>query len=171
MIRRAFSAVKKCYQRCNGMSKKKALKIVFIALMFVLIVFNNIMFVTTDSLGKNVFHIKGRFPKIERGDYVSLTVIYPYSEIPEEIKVVKKIGCVEGQTLAVKGRNFYCDNFYLGRAREKTMSGKKVNMFVYNGKVPEGKVFLIAPHEYSFDSRYFGFVEVEKLELLLSPLF
>jgi type IV secretory pathway protease TraF len=34
-----------------------------------------------------------------------------------------------------------------------------VDYFHYDGPVPSGKVFVMAPHPRSFDSRYWGFVD------------
>lgn len=157
----------------NWRLKKKWHVIPVSLLIFTVIyvVFSNFHFTLTDSLDEHVFLIDTRFPQIKRGDYVTLDVTYPYGKVPEDIYVTKEVGCLPGQLLEVKGLSFYCDGTYLGSAKEETMSGKKTKVFKYDGLIPYGKLFLTGPHQYSFDSRYFGLVEVTKLKMLLKPVF
>jgi signal peptidase I/conjugal transfer pilin signal peptidase TrbI len=144
---------------------------VIVTLLVIYLLFSNFHITLTESLDKNIFYIGGRFPEVGPGDYVTLNVVYPYGEIPEEMTVTKVVRCMEGQHLKVNNLKFYCDGKYLGKAREETMSGKETTIFSYDGLIPEGKIFLMGPHEYSFDSRYFGLVEVSTLKLLLKPIF
>jgi len=41
---------------------------------------------------------------------------------------------------------------------------------VFNGKVPEGTLFVSGQHRDSFDSRYWGFLDRKKVEAIAHPL-
>jgi signal peptidase I/conjugal transfer pilin signal peptidase TrbI len=74
--------------------------------------------------------------------------------------VMKIARCIPREYLRVADRRYYCNDAYLGTAKEHSLRGEKVENFVYNGIVPEGKIFVMGEHRDSFDSRYFGFIEV-----------
>lgn len=141
------------------------------SMIVIFMIFSNFHVALTESVGKNLFYIDTRFPQIKKGDYVTLDVTYPYGDVPEDITVTKIVGCVPGQYLKVEGLEFYCDGKHLGTAKEETLRGKKTKVFQYDGIIPYGRLFLIGPHEYSFDSKYFGLVEVTKLKMSLKPVF
>ena len=86
--------------------------------------------------------------------------------------LLKRVGCIQGQTLNVNSqKEYYCDGDYLRRAKDKTLTGKVVQNFVWNGPVPAGKFFAIGDHIDSYDSRYFGFVDLSAVEAKAYPLF
>jgi signal peptidase I/conjugal transfer pilin signal peptidase TrbI len=74
--------------------------------------------------------------------------------------VMKIARCIPGEYLRVEDGRYYCNSEYLGTAKEYSLRGEKVEHFVYDGIVPEGKLFVMGEHRDSFDSRYFGFIEV-----------
>ncbi len=74
--------------------------------------------------------------------------------------VMKIARCIPGDYLKVTDRRYYCNNEYLGTAKEHSLKGEKVENFVYDGVIPQGKLFVMGEHRDSFDSRYFGFIEV-----------
>lgn len=80
-----------------------------------------------------------------------------------DIKYLKKIGCREGQNLSIKENKYFCDNELIGIAKEKDMNGVKLEKFEFNGIVPKDKYFVIGTHEYSFDSKYFGFIDKSQI--------
>jgi len=83
------------------------------------------------------------------------------------IKVTKKVGCVAGDLLEVrKGNAFFCNHVLIGHAKDKTKDGQPLNVFLFNGTVPEGKLFAFGTNKDSYDSRYFGFVDVAKVQRL-----
>lgn len=89
-----------------------------------------------------------------------------------EAHLLKRVGCVQGQALNVnEQKEYYCDGDYLGRAKDKTLAGAVAKNFVWNSNVPQGKFFAIADHIDSYDSRYFGFVDISKVEAKAYPLF
>lgn len=83
------------------------------------------------------------------------------------IKVSKKVGCIEGDRLEVKNGNaFYCNNVLIGYAKKTTKDGQPLTMFNFNGVVPKGKIFAYGTNKDSYDSRYYGFVDVSKVQRL-----
>lgn len=85
--------------------------------------------------------------------------------------LIKQVGCTEGQLLATNELNEYtCNGFYLGTAKTTDRQWKRVSIFKYNGTIPSGKVFATGTHPRSYDSRYFGFVDVATIERGASPL-
>ncbi|WP_429886026.1 S26 family signal peptidase [Geoalkalibacter halelectricus] len=88
-----------------------------------------------------------------------------------EVRVIKRIGCVEGQRLVVVEREYFCEGVWLGRAKEVSRKGEPLTAFVFNGKIPAGEVFVVGDHPDSFDSRYFGLVGRAAFLARARPLF
>lgn len=89
----------------------------------------------------------------------------------QDIRVIKRVGCDEGEELKRKGRDFYCGEEYLGQAKERSQQGEPLTPFPFSGKIPSGKVFLVGDHPDSFDSRYFGLVEKSNYQAWARPIF
>ncbi len=99
-----------------------------------------------------------------KGDYVNLRVAHPIiSATGEEVLLTKLVACVAGETLRFDGTQFWCGDVLLGAVIAKTWDGKPLTPFVWNGPIPEGKAFVMGEHPRSFDSRYFGLVETQRL--------
>jgi signal peptidase I/conjugal transfer pilin signal peptidase TrbI len=89
----------------------------------------------------------------------------------KDIRVIKRVGCDEGEELKRKERDFYCGEEYLGHAKERSQQGETLTPFQFSGKIPAGKVFLVGDHPDSFDSRYFGLVEKSYYQAWARPIF
>jgi signal peptidase I/conjugal transfer pilin signal peptidase TrbI len=98
------------------------------------------------------------------------------------VNIVKKAGCLAGDELLVKGKDYYCvrngEAVYLGTAKERARNGMKVDQFNPCGggnecrvKVPEKHVFVIGDHKDSYDSRYLGWVSYERIITVAKPIF
>ena len=87
-----------------------------------------------------------------------------------KVYLLKRVGCLSKQSLKVSGKNYYCDGAYLGKAKEHDKKGRMVRNFEWDGPVPDGQFFAIADHKDSYDSRYYGFVELSKVENRAWPL-
>jgi conjugal transfer pilin signal peptidase TrbI len=87
------------------------------------------------------------------------------------VKVIKRVGCEAGEDLRVENLDYYCGEEFLGRGKEMTLHGAPISVFVFNGAVPEGQVFVIGDHPDSYDSRYFGFVPRASFKARAFPLF
>lgn len=89
----------------------------------------------------------------------------------QDIRVIKRVGCDEGEELKRKGRDFYCGEEYLGQAKERSQQGEPLTPSQFSGKIPSGKTFLVGDHPDSFDSRYFGLVEKSNYQAWARPIF
>ena len=100
------------------------------------------------------------------------------------VNIVKRVGCLAGDELLVKGKDYYCikkggeGSIFLGTAKERARNGMKVEQFNPCGegnecrvKVPEGHIFVIGDHKDSYDSRYFGWVSYERVITVAKPIF
>jgi len=128
------------------------------------------------------------FWKVSEGElpYDDYVVVKMPKEDPfaKGVNIVKRAGCLAGDELLVKGKDYYCirkegkRSIFLGTAKERTRNGMKVDQFNPCGggnecrvKVPEGHIFVIGDHNDSYDSRYFGWVPYERIITVAKPLF
>ena len=112
---------------------------------------------------------------IQIGNYILFPAPKVFSQLAginlyDSAKAMKQLKCKGGQTLTVKGRDFFCDNIFIGVAKEKTLSGKPLTLFVFNGVIPDGKLFVMGNHRDSYDSRYMGFIDRTSVEATGTPL-
>lgn len=85
--------------------------------------------------------------------------------------VMKIARCLPGERLEVSDRMYYCNGEYLGKAKEYSLRGEKVDNFVWDGVVPSGRIFVMGEHRDSLDSRYFGFIEAKDVIAVGHPLY
>ncbi|MGK7345017.1 MAG: signal peptidase I [Candidatus Nitrospinota bacterium M3_3B_026] len=123
----------------------------------------------TPSLYHRIYYVRprGETEIPAKGDYV--TFAKPVNGKRE--LVTKRVACAPGDELRAEGRKYYCSGKYLGEAKKFSLSGAPLENFVFNGKVPEGRLFVKGDHRDSWDSRYFGFVEVDDVEAIQYPIF
>lgn len=76
-------------------------------------------------------------------------------------RFVKLLGCEAGDLLETQSRDFYCNGKYIGTAKEYSLKGKPLPVFVYNGVIPEGCLFAVGESRDSYDSKIWGFVKKE----------
>jgi type IV secretory pathway protease TraF len=89
----------------------------------------------------------------------------PYQEKLKNRDLFKEVVCLEGDYLQKVENRFICNNEEVAIARPNDSEGKPYAVsFDYDGVIPEGLLFVTAPHYMSFDSRYFGFVEVKAVK-------
>jgi len=86
---------------------------------------------------------------------------------------IKKISCLPGQTLVYnkETREFFCDGRFIAKAKERFLNGEKAVAFDFKGTIPEGKYFVLGDHKDSFDSRYWGFVDIKEIIGIVKPMF
>jgi len=133
---------------------------------------SRLVFSISPSLSHRVFVLdrSGRAPR--KGDYVIFRFASPLFETEKPLRLIKEVTCSPGNTLSVDvpNRFFFCDGNYLGVAKVITLKGANLSMFVFNGRVPEGMLFVSGQHKDSFDSRYWGFLDLKKVEAIAQPL-
>lgn len=116
---------------------------------------------------------------VSKGQYITFFQFDPYiieiqvkhMKRPAIEPLLKRVACMEGESLKVDHHDYYCGDKYLGRARSKTPSGRILSAFNYNGPVPKGKLFVIGDRDASFDSKYFGFIDHGDILAVQKPVF
>jgi len=84
--------------------------------------------------------------------------------LEEGMVLTKRVGCKEGQKLETREYRVFCDGEFLGSAlRDVNSRNQKIHQFVFNGEIPRGKLFLMGDNSYSYDSRYFGFINTSQV--------
>lgn len=122
--------------------------------------------VVSKSIDKTLLHTKKAHNVIlqelkNKIVIINKTTAYSNNGIPYIAKYVK---CIEGEYLKVtKDKKYFCNGEYLGFAQNKNSKGESVQNFVFNGVIPQGKFFAMGTHLMSYDSRYFGFVDKNKI--------
>lgn len=108
-----------------------------------------------------------REPK--QGDYV-LFEPPVRDEYTQNKLLVKRIVCGEGQYIRTVGKDFYCNDVYLGRARETDSKGRPVKHVQLNQVINRGYYFVMGTTEKSYDSRYMGLIPRQNIRKLMIPL-
>ncbi len=90
--------------------------------------------------------------------------------------IIKQISCVAGDRLTVKKdsniKNMFCNDELIGEVLSEDRDGKKIESFTISDEliIPNGYYFLSGTHKRSYDSRYFGVVNIEKIVIEVYPL-
>lgn len=106
--------------------------------------------------------------EFKRGDFVGFYYQgkdFPQYRLTKGKFVIKQIWGFPGDLLRIdeKYNKVYINGELKGAILKTDRFGNPVEHFHYNGRIPQGKIFVMAPHPRSFDSRYYGFVEVKQL--------
>lgn len=126
---------------------------------------SHLLITTTPSLSERVFwktSDRAKIESVQRGDFVIFDQFLP--EPKQEVRsLIKRVACGPGDTLTVTGDSYFCNGQYLGLAKHKTRMGSPLTPFVFNGVIPPGNLFAMGDHKDSYDSRYWGFKEISKI--------
>ncbi|ORJ57505.1 S26 family signal peptidase [Geothermobacter hydrogeniphilus] len=132
------------------------------------------LFITlTPSIRYRLLWLTSDVWNVRHGDYVAFRVdrkrlqglLLPESWTEDAdgmITAIKRIGCDEGETLlrtGAGGRDFYCGDEFLGRAKKVSRKGEPLQPAQIEGVIPQGMAFMAGDSKDSFDSRYFGLVD------------
>lgn len=98
---------------------------------------------------------------IRKGEYFAFEFLAVKDDDRYGQHFVKRLGCMEGEYLVTKGRDFFCDGKFIGRAKEFSMEGKPLPVFIFDGYVPPGRLFAVGEIRDSYDSKFWGFVAKE----------
>lgn len=150
--------------------KKKLMLLIVFAILALLItgIFPKIIVPQTHSVTPRLLWKTG-IPGNALGDYILFEKQDTY--LPNnQAYLVKKIGCLAGQRLSRIGRQFFCDKKELGSAFLSDSNGVALRQFYYDGLIPPGLAFAIGDSSGSYDSRYWGFIALDKTEKL-TPVF
>jgi hypothetical protein len=117
----------------------------------------------SESLDHRIFWVTDDRPG--PGDYASFELVHPLAG-PEPVLISKQLRCWSGDVLTQENRRFFCNGEFLGEAKSESLTGKPLPLFEFAGIIPEGKAFAYGTHKDSFDSRYWGFVELSAAKRL-----
>jgi conjugal transfer pilin signal peptidase TrbI len=119
----------------------------------------------SDSLPFSFF-LSTKLRDIEPQMYVALE--HPKSSL----LIAKQVIGLPGDVMKIRNHTLYINGISYGSIREKTRSGYSIES-INEGVIPEGYVFVYAPHPDSYDSRYaeFGLIAVSQLKEKLWPIF
>lgn len=131
-----------------------------------------IVFSTTDSAGYRFFYYKDSFEQddLNKDTYVLFDMYTKLRPDCWPCMVVKRIACTQGDKLKIIGRDFYCNNKHIGAAKPYAKDGTRLEMFEFNGKIPQGQIFAAGSSVDSYDSRYIGFVERKDVKAIVEPI-
>lgn len=101
------------------------------------------------------------------GDYVTFVLDNAFTQ-RAPFPVTKKLVCGPNDLLDKRGAQFWCNGIYLGDAKTTSMKGRTMPVFEWHGTVPEGKAFVMGEHIDSYDSRYFGFVDLTQMQRVVA---
>ena len=149
----------------EGKTKKYLFRLAPIVLLAVLLTWaeSKAVFVLSDSVSHKLMYRSEE--TVHKGDYVMFPLVHEYlgtGDTPQNLTKIYR--CAPGDVLQNKKRLFFCNGEYIGRAKERGYNGQPLQPFEWNGPIPDGKAFVAGEHADSFDSRYWGFVDIVKLK-------
>ncbi len=125
----------------------------------------------TPSVGYHLFVLNKGAAIFNRGDYVFVEgLVTPFINDGEEFNIIKPIACAPGDHLENRDRHFFCNGKPVAIAKKKSLDGKLLTHFTFNGAVPKGMYFISSGHKDGYDSRYFGFISKERISARAYPV-
>ena len=130
---------------------------------------------TSGSLDHRVFFLLPAPAKVELDDYLVFRH-QGLSQVQQGLRadhdqMIKKVGCLPGDQLTMDAANqFFCNGRPLGQALEADSKGRLLPHFSFNGPVPADKLFMVGTHPRSYDSKYYGFIDVHEISHQALPL-
>lgn len=124
------------------------------------------------SVYHRVFFVSKLTGKIERNQYVIFSLQHPLVNEGKIESITKKVACIEGDELKITiDKDFYCNDVFLGKAKDFSLKGEKLVFFMFNGIIPQDKMFVMGEHKDSFDSRYWGLLDVKDVKYTAWPIY
>jgi signal peptidase I len=158
------------------MNNKKIYLISLISICLTVIAFKSkfeIYINPTNSLEEDIFLAYKNNSNISKNDFIIFNYHgKEYGSYNKNTKLVKIATCMPGEILETKvieyqDTIFYkysCNNKFIGTGYNYDSKGNDIPNFVFNGKIPDNKVFAMATHKKSFDSRYYGLVDIANVQ-------
>lgn len=146
--------------------QRKPLNILFIIFSLVIgsFITSHILIPATHSVFPKILWKTGKIPVVQN-EYVLFEHVDTY--LPEgETHLIKRLGCIGGQYLSRLNLQFYCDGKQIAIAYVKDSTGKVLPLFNFTGVIPAGKAFAVGDTDNSYDSRYWGFIDINKAQRL-----
>ena len=122
-------------------------------------------FSATPSLPYYLFLIDKKDLDFKRNDLIVFK--YPGEDIynyKKDEQFVKIVSCISGESLITnENYEYFCNGEFIGKALLKDGEGKSLKPYVFNGVIPNNKYFVSGTHPKSWDSRYFGFIDKNRI--------
>lgn len=126
----------------------------------------------SNSVNHRIFYKQTFFDQkdIKKGSYVMVEL---YSELVKcsPCLIVKRVAGVAGDLIVSRDLDYFCNGKYLGKAKTHSMTGKPLTSYKKNGLIPENTIFLMGDSPDSFDSRYYGPMELKHVKAIARPIF
>jgi hypothetical protein len=118
---------------------------------------------TSGSLDNRVFFLLPAPSKVELGDYL----VFRHRDLSQVQRGLR----ADHDPMTMDGNHhFFCNGKLLGQALEADSKGQPLPQFAFNGPVPPDKLFLVGTHPRSYDSKYYGFIDVHEIRHQALPL-
>lgn len=157
--------------RFQGILKNKLLLILVIAVISGLVAWfieRHLLFTLTPSLSHRVY-LMVRAKEVGKNDYVVFS-LKGDRFAKDNDKLLKRVGCAAGDVLRTAGKEYFCNDVFLGKAKDFSLKGDRLPNFNYNGVIGSGFIFVIGDHKDSYDSKYFGFIHKDQVIAKAYPL-
>lgn len=126
--------------------------------------FERVVYVGSVSIEHTVCWLTDETPK--KGDFANFSLSHALIK-NSPVLITKQIACGPQDVLTKEGTTFYCNDNEIGSAKVATPSGIPYPAFEFNGVVPPGKAFVYGSHPDSFDSRYWGFIDITSAQKVI----
>jgi len=125
------------------------------------------MFVRSRSVYFRIALVEPFDGELQQGDYV--TVQWrgedPQGQgLQDGMMLTKRVICLPGQRLSEDTQFVGCEDEPQGVVQLTNSKGETVAPFLFDGEVPQDKVYLMGDHPRSYDSRYLGFFDIEQIQ-------
>lgn len=132
------------------------------------VIFTKIEIVVSPSVEYRIF-IKN-VGVIAKDAYARFSISNPL--LPQgSTSITKRFGCMPGETMETIERSHFCNGRYLDTAKSYSIKGEPLPLFIFNGPIPDGVAYMSGRHPDSFDSRYWGFLDLSRLDIIpMKPL-
>ena len=85
--------------------------------------------------------------------------------------LIKQVGCSSGNFLEILEDRVLCNNRLISKFNNEYKSiNKSIKKFSFKGIIPDNKIFVIGVHDLSYDSKYFGLIDVSSISDYLIPM-
>lgn len=125
-----------------------------------------VIVVKSESIKYHVM-LKALSNEVHVGDYVTFHIIDPIIDPENPAVLTKRVACLAGDRLEFDGIRHACNGKLLGAVLSETRKGAPLVPFRFNGVIPSGKMFVVGDHPRSYDSRYFGFIDRDRVRRVI----
>lgn len=85
--------------------------------------------------------------------------------VPKGKMIIKKIACLGGDTLEVKGKDYFCNSKLIATAQTLDSRKREIKQFSFSkGIIQNNYFFIVGMAPNSFDSRYFGLISAKDIK-------